>query len=74
LDAEIIGAHQRTFDRITGTAVGGTRILQVLSASEFTEDTESKFCKVCVEKIQIAHAEMRRKARAALPEVFGLKA
>ena len=73
-DTEIIGAHQRTFDRITGTAVGGTRILQVLSAGEIAEDTESKFCKVCAEKIQVAHAEVRRKAWAALPEVFGLRA
>jgi len=74
LDAEIIGVHQRTFDRIAGTAVGGTRILQVLSASEFAQDTESRFCQVCVEKIQAAHGEVRRKAWAALPEVFGLKA
>ena len=74
LDAETIGAHQRIFDRITGTAVGGTRILQVLSASEFAEDTETKFCKLCAEKIQAAHVEVRRKAWAALPEVFGLKA
>ena len=74
LDAKTIGAHQRTFDRITGSAIGGTRILQVLSASEFAEDTESKFCHVCAEKMQAAHAEVRKKVWAALPEVFGLKA
>jgi len=74
LDAEITGAHQRAFNRITDSADGGTRILQVLSASEFAEDTGTKFCQVCVEKIQAAHAEVRRKAWAALPEVFGLKA
>jgi len=73
MGAEIIGAYQQTFDRITGSAVGGTRILQVLSASEFVEDTESKFCKVCGEKMQAAHAEVRRKAWTALPEVFSLK-
>jgi len=73
LGAEIIGAHQRIFDRIMGSAVGGTRILQVLSASEFVEDTESKFCQVCVGKMQAEHGEVRRKAWAALPEVFGLK-
>jgi len=73
MSAEIIGAYQRTFDRITGSAVGGTRILQVLSASEFAEDTESRFCKVCEEKMQAAHSEVRKKAWAALPEVFGLK-
>ena len=69
-----IRACQQVLDRITGSAVGGTRILQVLSASEFTENSESKFCQFCVEKIQVAHAEVRRKAWAALPEVFGLKA
>jgi len=73
LDAEIIGAHQRIFDRITGSAVGGTKILQVLSAGEFAEDMESKFCQVCVEKMQAAHVEVRRKAWAALPEVFCLR-
>ena len=73
LDAEITGAHQRAFDRITESAHGGTRILQVLSASEFAEDTGSEFCQVCVEKIQAAHAEVKRKAWAVLPEVFGLK-
>ena len=72
-DATIIGACQQTLDRITGSAAGGTRILQVLSVSEFTENLESRFCQVCMEKIQVAHAEVRRKAWAALPEVFGLK-
>ena len=51
LDAEIIGTYQRTFDRITGSADKGTRILQVLSASELAEDTEPKFCQVCAEKM-----------------------
>ena len=74
LDAEIIGAYQQTFDRITGSTNGGTRILQVLSASEFAEDTESKFCRVCVEKMQAAHGEVRRKTWTALPEAFGLRA
>ena len=71
LDAEITGAHQRG---ITESADGGMRSLQALSASEFVEDTGSKFCQVCLEKIQAAHVEVRRKAWAALPEVFGLKA
>ena len=72
LGAEVIGAHQPTLDRITGSAVGGTRILQVLSASEFSGDTGSKFCEVCAEKMQEAHGEVRRKAWGTLPEVFGL--
>ena len=73
LDAEIVGVLQRTSDRITGSAVGGTRILQVLSGSEFAEDTESKFCRFCTEKMQAAHGEVRKKAWAALPDVFGLR-
>jgi len=28
---------------------------------------------VCAEKMQAAHAEVRRKTWAALPEVFGLR-
>ena len=64
---------QEVFDRITGSVVGGTRILQVLSASDFTENPESRFCQVCMEKIQVAHAVVRRKAWVALQEVFGLK-
>ena len=74
LDEEFIRAHQRTFDRVTGSAVGGTRILQVLSAKEFMEDAESKFCQICADKMAVAHAEVRKKAWAALPRVFGLKA
>ena len=73
MGAEIIGALQPTFDRITGSAVGGTRILQVLSTSEFTEDTGSKFCQVCADKIQAAHGEVRRRAWEVLPKVFGLR-
>ena len=74
IGAENVRPYQRTFDRITGIAEGGTRILQVLSMSEPAGDAESKFCKVCEEKMQAAHAEVRKKAWAALPEVFGLKA
>ena len=73
LDAGVVGAHQRTFDRITGSGVGGTRILQVSSLSEFVDYAEPGFCLGCAERMQIAHAEVRRKAWAALPEVFGLK-
>ena len=74
LNAEIVGTRQPVFDRIAGSVIEGTRILQVLSTSEFAEDTGSKFCQVCTEKIHVAHAEVRRKAWAVLPEVFDLKA
>ena len=73
-DARNREAHRRAFDRITGSAVEGTRILQVFSASEFVGDMEPKFCRACVEKVQVAHAEVRRKAWAALPVLFGLRA
>jgi len=49
------------------------RILQVLSVSEFAEDTESKLCQVHVEKMQAAYGEVRMKAWAMLPVVFCLK-
>ena len=68
-----IGVHQRTFHQITRLAAGGTRILQVLSADEFVEDGELGFCRVCVEKMEVGHVEVRRKAWAALPDMFGLK-
>ena len=67
-----VEAHQQAFDRITGSVVGRTRILHVLSADELVGDPESKSCRVCAEKMQVAHVEVRKKAWAALPEVFGL--
>ena len=73
LDGENGGAHQRIFDQITGSINGGTRILQVLSATEFAGGPESKFCQVCAENMQAAHADVRRKAWTALPDIFGLK-
>lgn len=72
--AGTVGVCRRVFDRIVGPAVGGTRILQVLSAGEFAGDGKGGFCRVCVERMQVAHADMRRRAWAALPEMFGLKA
>ena len=69
-DGRFIRECQQVFDRITGSAVGGTRILQVLSASELTV---SELCQECADKMRVGHAEVRRKAWAALPEVFGLR-
>ena len=73
--AGIMQAQRRVFDRIMGSAAGGTRILQVLSANEFAGDGESKFCQTCAERMKVAHADLRRKAwvtlckRSATPEV-----
>ena len=72
-DTTIVGAYQRAFDRITGSINDGTRVLQLLSASELRADTESEFCQTCVERMQLAHAQVRRRAWAALPEVFGIR-
>ena len=73
-DTAVVGTYQRAFDRITGSVSDGTRILQLLSPSELAEDAESKFCQTCEEGMQKAHAEVRKRAWAALPEVFGLRA
>ena len=72
-DVGIMQAHQRVFDRITGSVDGGTRILQVLSADEFAGGGESEFCQMCMERMEVAHADVRRRAWAALPGVFGLQ-
>lgn len=73
-NAGTVQARERVFDRITGSVAGGTKILQVLSADQFTGDGESKFCSICAGGMEVAHAEVRKKAWAALPGVFGLKA
>ena len=72
-DVLTLQAHQRVFDRIARSEAGGTRILQVLSADEFAGGGESEFCRICTEKMEVAHADVRRRAWAALPGVFGLK-
>ena len=69
-----IPAHQLAFDRITGSMAGGTRILQVLPADDFTGDEEPKFCQNCRERMEVAHSDVRKKAWAELPRMFGLKA
>ena len=69
----IAQAYQRVFDRITGSVAGATRILQVLSADEFAGDGESKFCHICRERMEVAHADVRKKAWAELPRMFRLR-
>jgi hypothetical protein len=73
-DTGVMQAHQWVFDRITpGFVAGGTKILQVLSVDEFVGDGGFEFCQVCVERMEIAHADLRRRAWAVLPRVFGLR-
>jgi hypothetical protein len=66
-------AHRQAFDRITGFAVEETRVLQVLSMSEFVGDTEPEFCLSAWKRCRW-HVEMGRKAWAASPVVVGLRA
>jgi len=58
-------------DRIVGS---GTKILQVLSLSDVCGGDGHEFCENCVEWWERGHAEVRKKAWAALPGVFGLRA
>ena len=74
---ETLEAYRRVFDRVVGSSQLGTRILQM---PEFYVDCGGKsirivcgICSRCVERWESGHAELRKKAWATLPEVFGLK-
>ena len=65
------------FDRIVGSPQLGTKVLEV---PEFYEDRGGgrqcvgpDICGNCVERWESGHAEMRKRAWAALPDIFGLK-
>ena len=69
-------AYHKVFDLIVGSSHLGTKVLQV---PEFYEDREGglqcvgpDICSGCVERWESGHAELRKKAWAALPGVFGL--
>ncbi|KAF9646043.1 hypothetical protein BDM02DRAFT_3189167 [Thelephora ganbajun] len=66
-------AHRKVIDRITDSSLSGTKLLQVLSFSDICGGDHYGFCKRCVEGWECGHAEVRRKAWAALPVVFGLR-
>ena len=51
LEKGTTGTRRRASDRIAGSAVEGTSILQVLSTSELAGDTGPRFCRVCEEKV-----------------------
>ena len=72
-----LGAYQTVFDHIMGSSRLGTNVLQV---PEFLEDcgpylecVSPGICIDCVERWESAHAELRRKVWATLPDIFGLK-
>jgi len=68
-------AHHKIADRIVGSVElhSGTKLLQVLSLREVCEGDGFVFCDGCVEAWEAGHADVRKKAWAALPDVFGLK-
>jgi hypothetical protein len=70
-------AYQKVFDRIVGPSQLGMKVLQV---PEFYEDrggnlqcVDPGICNSCVERWESGHAELRKKAWATLPDVFGLR-
>ena len=72
-----VAISQRVFDHMTGSSQLGTRVLQ---APELYEDrggrlqcVEPCICGDCLEELTSGHAALRKKAWAALPDVFGLK-
>ena len=76
-DPATLEAYQEVFGHIAGSSQQGTKVLQV---PEFYKDCEGdlqcvspSICRSCVERWESRHAEMRKKAWATLPEVFGLK-
>jgi len=71
-----LAAHRTVLDRIVGSSQLGTRLLEV---PEFYEDRGGKLqcvgpgiCSGCVARWEDGHVELRRKAWAMLPGVFGL--
>ena len=71
-----LAAYHKVYDRIVGSSQLGTKVLQV---PEFYEDRDGELqcvgpgiCGTCVERWESGHAELRKKAWARLPEVFGL--
>ena len=70
-------AYQKVFNHIVGSSQFETRVLQV---PEFYEDCGGNLrcvgpgiCSSCVERWESGHADLRKKAWATLPDVFGLK-
>ena len=66
--------EHKVIDQITGSSHSGTRILQVFSLNDVCGDELDVCCKSCEEWWESGHVEMRKKAWAALPSVFRLRA
>ena len=73
-----VEAYRKVFNHIVGSSRSGTRVLEV---PEFYEDCGGDelqcvgpgVCASCVGRWESGHAELRKKAWAMLPDVFGLK-
>ena len=68
-----LDVERKVIDQITGSSQSGTRVLQVFSLKDICGDEFYIFCKNCEEWWESGHVEMRKKAWAALPSVFGLR-
>ena len=68
-------AYRKVFDYIVGPSQFGTKVLQVLDFCENRGGLQRVgpgVCSNCVERWESGHADLRRKAWAALPDIFGL--
>ena len=74
LDPEVLDARRRVIDKITGSSGPGMKLLQVISLNDVCGGGCHGFCGDCEERWESGHAEVRKKAWAALPDVFGLRA
>ena len=70
-------AYRDVFKHIVGSSRSGTKMLEV---PEFYEDCGGSvqcvgpgICSSCVERWESGHAELRKRAWAMLPDVFGLR-
>ena len=73
VDPRVSDMRHEIVDRITGSSQSGTKILQVLSLGDVCGGDSHGFCESCVEWWECGRAEVRKKAWAVLPGVFGLK-
>ena len=69
----VLEARQEIVDRITDSVRSGTKLLQVLSLREVCGDDCLGLCESCVGEWEAEHEIVRRKAWAALSDVFRLK-
>ena len=65
-------ARREVVDRIVDSVHSGTKLLQVLSLREACGGDCLGFCEGCAGRWEYGHADVRKKAWAALPDVFRL--